>query len=268
MRILSQSEQIEYYLGKDKFKDRYFKPEIPNPYTLIPSSRAGEYADHASSTQHINLFYPDLEFKFNNLCYRSDFDFHVEELNSKKLILCLGCSDTFGLHVDNRNAWPTLLSNQLSEYTVLNLGVIGSCPDTVSRLLVKVSSVLTSIDSVCILWPHYGGREFVSKEYTGIVTNHNILDVPYENYWDFIDWKSDNYNLFKNVHLVDAVCKSKGIRLFDLDINRFDKKVPYDYSSPHYALGKESYIAIANYFRKKITNQPSLYSEIKNVGHS
>jgi hypothetical protein len=268
MRTLSQAEQIEYYLGKDKFKDRYFKPEIPNPYTIIPSERAKEYESYSSSTRNINAFYPNLEFQFNNLCYRSDFDFDVDELNTKRVILCLGCSDTFGLHVNYQSAWPSLLAGKLEDYTVLNLGVIGSCPDTVTRLLVKVASALTSIDSVCLLWPHYGGREFVSKEYTGIVTNHNLLDVPYENYWDFIDWKSDNYNLFKNYHLAKSICDSKNIRLFDLHINRFDKKVPYDYSSPHYALGRESYQAISNYFYKKILNKDSLYNEIKNVSNS
>lgn len=246
-----QIKKIEYYLGKDKFKDIYFKTEFPHAYQDIKNKEFT--VDFKSKTINLNRWYKDIPFTINNLGYRSDIDYTVDNLKGKKIILCLGCTDTFGIHLNNEETWPYLLKSMYPDHLVLNCGIIGASADTISRMLIKTLNINElDIDAVCIFWPHNNRREFVSKEYTKIITSFDVEDVPYDEYWDFIDWKSDNYNFFKNYHLCDSMCKSKNIKFYDLLINRFDKKVPYDYKGKFYALGPYSHIAIANYFSKNL----------------
>lgn len=259
---MNDVEKIEYYLGKDSFKDRYFKTkEFP-----LAAGEITTTVDHThiSETVHINSWYPNIEFAFNNVGYRSSFDYTFESLKDKKVILCMGCTDTVGLHHDVGNIWPSLIHSN-DDYVVLNCGVIGAGADTVTRLAVSIVGGLgDAVKHICVLWPHNNRREFVSKQYTRMVTSHDVLAVPYEDYWDFIDWKSDNYNLHKNTHLIRNLCAANQIQLHDLNINRFDKKVPFDYSTRFFALGTNSHIAIANYFNRKIEGMPSLFEEKKN----
>ena len=140
---------------------------------------------------------------------------------------------------------------------------MGAANDTVARILIQLTQVLSSeIKYACILWPHPNRREFVSKEYTKIVTTHDKTDIPYEEYWDFIDWKSNNYNHFKNYHLIKNLCLLHNIKLLDLEIDRFDKKVPFDHAGKYFALGEKSHIAIANYYEKLIKGVPSLFEQL------
>lgn len=257
---MNDIEKIEYYLGKDQYKDKFFRSEIPEAYADIKSNEL-KLEEYKSKILNLNQWYPDIEFKLNNLGYRSNFDYSVDELKDKKIVACFGCTDTFGMNLNYSDIWPTILSNEIKDFTVLNLGIIGASADTVSRILIKLSGVL-ELSHVCILWPHNNRREFVSKEYTGIITTHNKMDVPYEDYWDFIDWKSDNYNFFKNLHLCKNLCENKNINFNDLTINRFDKKVPFDYKGNYYALGVNSHRAIANYFSKKILGKKSLFEDV------
>ena len=256
-------EKIEYYLGKDEFKDKYFKSEFPPAYQDIFSKQI-KPEEYRSAVLKINQWCPDITFAFNNLGYRSNFDYSIEKFKNKKLILCLGCTDTFGLQLNYKDIWPTNLSEQMPDHVVLNMGIIGGSCDTISRVLVKITQVLgEEITAVCVLWPHNNRREFVSKEFTGIITSHDGEIIPYEDYWDFIDWKSDNYNIFKNKHLVTNIAKANNFSLFDLTINRFDKRVPFDFAGKYYALGPNSHHAISNYFYKKIMGLPSVFENGK-----
>ena len=262
---MSDVEKIEYYLGKDRFKDIFFKAEFPFSFQDIAAVGT---IDKSSLSKRLNLngWYPDITYDINNKGYRSHFDFDLESLKGKDIIICLGCTDTFGMNVYYEQAWPTILGKKLENYTVLNCGVIGASADTVARLFTKISQVLSDeIKHVCILWPHNNRREFVSKEYTRIITNFDQADTPFDEYFDFIDWKADNHNYFKNKHFVENIAKANNIKLLDIVINRFDKKVPYDYAGLFKALGPNSHQALANYFYKKILNLPSLYEETKNV---
>lgn len=262
---LSQAEKIEYYLGKDSFKDIYFKPEFPHAYEIPTTSQTKE--NTTSTTQYFNKRWkPELKFRMNNLGYRCDKDFSVETLRGKKLILCFGCTDTVGMHDELENLWPHLLSTKIDEtYEVLNLGIIGASRDTIARVFTSISGVLSDeIKYVCILWPHPNRREIVSKEFTRIVCSHDKLMIPHDEYWDFIDWKSNNYNMLKNKHLVKNICNFNNIKLLDLELERFDKKVPYDYNGEFFALGPMTHQALASYFAKMINGEQSLFHQIKN----
>lgn len=263
---LSQSELIEYYLGKDRFKDKYFKPEFPSAYEISPSRFDKD--DFKSKIFYLNPREPNMEFKINNLGYRSDIDYSIERFQDKNLVLCFGCTDTFGMQLDISATWPSLLGKKIHGYEVLNLGIIGATRDTIARTFTKISQVLSKeIKYVCILWPHPGRREFVSKEFTQTIYAGDWYTIPYEEYWNFIDWKSNNYNHFKNYHLIKNICKANSIELLDIELERFDKKVGYDFLGPFFALGKSTHIALSDYFSKKINQVPSLF-EVMNYGNN
>lgn len=261
---MTETEKIEYYLGKDRFKDIYFKSEFPDAYQDIRAIGI-DPEEYKSSVKYINTVWPDMEFKFNNKGYRSNWDYHLEELTTKNnIILCLGCTDTFGMNIHYDDLWTTKLQNKATDKTVMNCGIIGASSDTIHRVLTKILSTLpTQITDICLLWPHSTRREFVSKTFTHILKSSDYNHIPMEDYWSYMDWRSDNYNFFKNYHAVKALCDFKNIPLHDLNINRFDKKVPYDYSSPFFAFGPNSHTAISEYYYKKITGQPSLFEEKK-----
>jgi hypothetical protein len=263
---LSDTELIEYYLGKDQFKDQYFSTStFPAAYGEISTENITIEKLKSEWVTTLNRWYPDIKFNFNNLGYRDDRDYSVEEFKNKKLIICFGCTDTVGRQLVKEKTWTHILSQKFTEYEVLNLGIIGASRDTISRILIQLTQVLgDEIKYACILWPHLNRREFVSKEFTKIITSHDRLDLPFEEYWDFIDWKSNNYNHFKNYHLIKNLCTVHDITLLDLELNRFDKKVPFDYLGKYFALGENSHVAIANYYEKLINGKPSLFEKIKN----
>ena len=83
---LTPIEQIEYYLGKDKFKDKFFKPEFPFAYQDIHSAHLTP--EKLKSTRlHINSWYKDIPFDFNNLGYRSHFDFNLDDIERMMSII-------------------------------------------------------------------------------------------------------------------------------------------------------------------------------------
>lgn len=265
---LSDVEKIEYYLGKDSYRDIYFGKKFPAAYDKINVGHvAGDKAtvDQLPNTvQRLNAYEPEITYAFNNLSYRSDFDYHVDDLLKREVIVCLGDTDTFGMALKKEDTWVDFIARNNPDKAVLNCGIIGAAPDTVSRVMVGiVNAIGPAIKGICILWPHTNRREFVSKLFTGIVGGTNRVYVPFEDYWDFIDWKSDNHNYFRNKHLTDNLAKANGIPLFDLLVNRFDDKVPFDYGTKFYALGKKSHAALGQYFHKKLNGLPSLYEEKK-----
>jgi hypothetical protein len=121
----------------------------------------------------------------------------------------------------------------------------------------------SAVKHVCVLWPVPSLREFVSKKFQSGV--HTMSDlVPYTNWWDHIDWVSNNYNYQKNRILLEQTAANNGAKYHDLIINRYDKnnKVTYNTIGIFTELTAESHLAIANYFLRKIHNQPSLYTEL------
>jgi hypothetical protein len=123
-----------------------------------------------------------------------------------------------------------------------------------------------AVKHVCALWPVLSLREFVSKKFKcGI---HNISTyLPYEDWWDHIDWVSNNYNYQKNKIMLEQTVLSAGAKYHDLIINRQDKNTPTTYTSiqggEFTELSTESHAAVAQYFIRKIKNQPSLFQTLQ-----
>jgi hypothetical protein len=207
-----------------------------------------------------------IEYKLNNLGYRSNFDYNLEELKEKKVIICLGDSDVFGAFNPVDVIWPSRLQDQLSDITVLNFGIRGISGDGMTRIGVRaIEALKSSIVAVCVHWPPPSLREFVSKDFKCGVHTHRNYYLPYDDWWKHIDWHSNNYNYYKNQLLLSSVCKKYSIPYYDLLINKDDPTVPYDVCryTVYDSFGPATHTATANYFYKKITNQPSLFQSLQ-----
>ncbi len=257
---MTAEEQIEYYLGKDRLPNVHWKAIIP-PMWGIPVRQDPSRTEQIKNTT-INDKFNQVEYQFNNLGYRSSFDY-TADLKTKDIILLVGCSDAFGQLVEYNKSYASLIQDNVGkDYTVVSVAIAGASPDAATR--VGTQSILylqSAVKHVCMLWPVFSLREFVSKEFRcGVHTLNNHI-VPYKDWWDHIDWVSNNYNYQKNKILIESICQANKIEYHDLIINSDDAKIPYDllHFGPYTALGETSHQAIADYFIKKIRHEPSLF---------
>jgi hypothetical protein len=262
---LTTVEKIEYYLGKDRLPNLHWQAEIP-PSWQIPVRR-GDVNNFCNPSIAGKSYHADgCVYTFNKLGYRSDFEYHVSVLKKKNVVLLLGDSDTFARRISFDDMYSTKL-RQLTNYYVINLGIAGISADGMVRVGAQTIQALGSaVKHVCVLWPVPSMREFVSKKYSYNV--HNFSDLtPYPDWWDHIDWVSNNYNYQKNRLLIQQITQNYGAQYHDLFINRHAKNTPIGYISDptnvFIELDNTSHTAIANYFFRKINNQPSLFEQLK-----
>lgn len=252
-------ENIEYFLGKDRLKNLYFDKQIPAAWDIPPRLSNTLSIKNSNTT---GFFRGDSNtYYYNNLGYRSNIDYTLDFLSDKRIILCLGDSDTFGVGVEYNQTWPVLVQHQ-SDTVVMNVSVPGISNDGLARIGTKTIQALgAQIDAVLIHYPPMSLREFVSKKYKGGVHTHRNYNLPYTDWWDHIDWQSNNYNFNKNKVLLESICAQYNIQYFDLYINKEDSKVPFDFVEygVYSSIGPHTHSAIANYFIKKLNNEPSLF---------
>lgn len=251
---------IEYFLGKTHHKNVYFTGEIP------PAWEFESY--HIKLKNHANTVISPIResYTINNLGYHSTFDYDDTLLTTSN-ILCLGDSNTFGLLLNSNLLWTSKLQELLPDTRVLNFGLPGGSSDTVSRIGTNAVLKLTStVRAVVVVWPPYLRREFASNKFHGLVykTPQNNETLPYPEYWEFIDWRANSYNFYKNKLLLSSICKANNVPFYDLEIDYSDKLIVDDmiksYGKEEYTtFGFDTHQSIADYFYKKITNQPSLF---------
>jgi hypothetical protein len=256
-------ETIEYYLGKDKVKNLFFKEEIPFTSFILPRL----IDDTSRFTFNNTIEFYGNTYTINNLGYRSNIDYTKDTLKNKSIILCLGDSDVFGFNTPFNEIWTSKLQNQIGDSSfVMNMGIRGISNDALARVgVASINYLQTQIQAVCIQYAPMSLREFVSKKYQGGVHTHENYNLPYRDWWDHIDWQSNNYNFNKNKLLLESTCARYNIPYYDLYLNKNDTKVPLDYTafSWYTSIGPCTHTAIANYFYKKINNKPSLFQEMQ-----
>lgn len=264
---LTLAEKIEYYLGKDHLPNLHWKSELPKMWDISARQnthihRCKEQIAHAVLNDPVT----NTEYRFNNLGYRSNFDY-TDDLKNKKVILMLGCSDTFGRFVEYDKTYSYLLQQAMgNDYMVCNLGVPGGSPDQSVRIGCQMIGYLRSAVTHCsIFWPGFSLREFVSKKFCAGTYLADKDAVPYADWWDHIDWVSNNYNYQKNRLLIQSMCSANNTVYSDLIVNREDTRVPFDFmqNGTETVFGEQSHRAIAEYFYKKFVNQPSLYEQLQ-----
>ena len=260
---MATEDQIEQALGRDRFPNLHWNAEIPAAWSII--SRPDIPLCKPTMANSVITLNEGVQYKFNNLGYRSTFNYDLAELKDKNIVLLLGDSDTVGRGVVAEDMYATKIGNQLLDFCVLNLGVASISSDGMARIGVQTILALGSaVKHVCVLWPIPSNREFVSKKFASgihVASNH----LPYADWYDHIDWVSNNYNYQKNRILLEQTTKAAGAQYHDLLVNRYDKSSPITYNlirSPGSNVKKEtiftefspeSHTAIANYFVKKIT---------------
>jgi hypothetical protein len=259
---MSIVENIEYYLGKDRLKNLYFNADIPSAWDIPARILNPAPIVKVSSVGFFKGFNDTVAYYYNNLGYRSNFDYIKEELVDKPVIICLGDSDTFGIGVEYEKIWPNLLD---TDAVVLNLSIPGIALDGLARIAVQTLQALNNVEAVLMHYPPMSLREFVSKKYKGGVHTHRNYNLPYKDWWEHIDWQSNNYNFNKNRLLLESASVSHGAKYFDLYTNREDKKVPYDWEEygVYASIGPHTHQAIANYFNRKLKGQPSLFQTLQ-----
>lgn len=270
---LTPVEKIEYSLGKDRLPNLHWKSEIPPSWYIPTRYKESKLCNPNMANSEIRLR-EGIVYKFNNLGYRSDFDYHVEALKTKNIILMLGDSDTMGRGVEYPDVYSCRISESCRDYLILNLGIVALSADAMARIAAQsISALGSAVKHVCALWPVHSNREFVSKKF---LCGTNGIDsyVPYELWYDHIDWVSNNYNYQKNHLLLKLATQSVGAKYHELMINRYDKNSNISYqtvSSPATEYSKEfifteftpdTHQAVANYFIRQINSCPSLYQEI------
>lgn len=270
---LSVTEQIEYYLGKDRLPNVHWRPEIPASWAI--ATRPGIKLCNAEMSNAVVVLDEGIPYKFNNLGYRSAFDYDVEFLKTQNVILLLGDSDTMGRGVKYHDMYASKILKDATDYCVLNLGIASASGDAMTRVGIQTMLALTTaVKHVCTLWPILSNREFVSKKFTS-GTHTASTHVPYVDWYDHIDWVSNNYNYQKNHIMLMQTAQSFGAQYHELIINRYDKNSNISYQtvrSPATETAKEtefteftpeSHTAIANYYLRKINNEPSLYQQMQ-----
>jgi hypothetical protein len=265
---LSPTERIEYYLGKDRFRDRFWQNSLPRQWD-IPARGNNKY--QFFTPQAGNSVFTDkrdlgTEYRINDYGYRNHYDFGDLDLDGQKVIACFGCSNVYGSCVDYEDIWTTLLQKQLGdEYLVMNFGVPSLSNDGIARIGYRAMMALSGhVAAACVLWAPSSLREFVTKKFQSGV---HILDnnhLPFDDWWEHIDWVSNNYNYGKNRALLESTSAAIGCDFVDLMINLDDKKYQFDLIEfgNYHAIGKNTHRAMADWYYKKLKRIPSLYEEI------
>jgi hypothetical protein len=258
-------DQIEYCLGKDSLPNLFWKPAIPNAWDIV--TRKG--IQLTGPTVHDTVLEQfGISYKFNNLGYRSNFDYNVEDLKTKELVLVLGDSDGLGRGVEFDSIFSSIIQQNV-DYTVVNLSVPSLSADGLARIASNsIHALGPAVKHVCVLWPGMSTREFVSKKFQGgIYTEAN--ETPYADWWDHIDWVNNNYNFQKNKTLLAAVVANSSAQFHDLLLNREANRVDGMFTKlPSLnlrltQLTRESHAAVGRYFIRKIHNKKSYYHECK-----
>lgn len=264
LATLPVAEQIEYRLGKDRYKNLFFSANLPEARDIASSQEHFTGSYKWSDCKNTTITHDNIEYQFNNLGYRSHYDYHADELKTKQNILCLGDSDVFGPYKHYNELWTSILQTRMPEYNIINMGMPFWAADTIVRHAVStIKELKNSIASVCVIWPLEHRREIVSKTFKRIVVNSSPTDIPYEDYWDHIDWVSNNYNYFKNKELLEAICGAYNIECIDLLAIEIGKNKVV--TTEKFGRGPDAttHQAWANWFYKKLMHQPSLYESMK-----
>lgn len=139
-----------------------------------------------------------VDYKFNDYGYRASFDY--EPLLDSEKIVCIGCSFTEGVGLNENETWPYLLSDKIG-LPYLNLGIAGGSDGYV---IWQIQNVLDNIQSknIFVLSPP-SGRFF------------ELTDLEFENKqsWD-VESPTKTYSNFYqlNQFILKSVCDRYNIK--------------------------------------------------------
>lgn len=122
-----------------------------------------------------------ITYTYNRYGYRTP-DFELN--NGKRNILCLGCSHTEGVGLNEQYTWPSVMKTYFSEKNVYNLGVGGTSGDFAVRLLYNIVNMFDP-EVVFLLWPPANRIELITNR-SGIQTL-SVSTIQHPDQMDFLD---------------------------------------------------------------------------------
>lgn len=138
-----------------------------------------------------------IDYKFNDYGYRASFNY--EDLLDTKKIICIGCSFTEGVGLDETETWPYLLSKKIG-LPYINLGIASGSQGYV---VWQIMNVLKNIqkDNIFVLSPPSGRFfELTDTEFENKQSWH--VETPQKTYSNFYDL---------NDFMVSSICKAYNI---------------------------------------------------------
>lgn len=175
-----------------------------------------------------------VEYKFNDFGYRASINYR--DLLKQPKIVCIGCSFTEGVGLNENEIWPYLLSQKIG-LPFFNLGITNGSPGYV---MWQIQNVLKKIqkDNIFVLKPP-PGRIF------------DLRDDEFDNVqsWNYEKPGKSYGRLYKlNEFMLESVCNKYGIRYLNSTDYGDNWKKACD--GQHY--GKEYQEMITNEFLKLI----------------
>ena len=175
-----------------------------------------------------------VEYKFNDFGYRSSTNYR--DLLKQRKIVCLGCSFTEGVGLDEDETWPYLLSQKIG-LPFFNLGMV--CGSQ-GYIMWQIQNVLDKIqtDNIFVLKPP-PGRIF------------ELRDDSFDNIqsWNYEKPGKSYGRLYKlNDFMLDSVCNTH--RISYLSSTDYGDKWEKAKDGHHY--GKDYQEMIANEFYKNM----------------
>lgn len=164
-------------------------------------------------------------YKMNEDGYRSRSLKEKSDFN----ILCLGCSWTMGVGVNDKDSWPTIISNMMQEKigkecAVFNYSMYGISPSFISKILYKITQSEFIPDLLLIMWPGFSRRDYLNdlgefKKIGGFRYAHEN-DVVWKNNPEdllFIELRNDNQDsmiFWETYKLSEMISKFYNIKTY------------------------------------------------------
>ena len=175
-----------------------------------------------------------IEYRINKWGFRGD---EIEDLTENP-ILCLGCSNTFGIGIHEHWTWPAQLKEAIDVPTV-NLGVPGGSLDTCVRLASYWTPILEPQAIIVLIppgvrreiWLDRSGPNHLPEELVGDNTEFHGDEGWWYQYGINKNWNDDFDLLFtspqemlinetKNMWALRGLANHFGARFWQLDITR------------------------------------------------
>ena len=171
-----------------------------------------------------------ITYYINEWGYRIPTNEDLED--SRDIIACFGCSQTFGVGVKYEETWPFYLEQKLNKkYQTKNYGISGASADMIARNIHNYLLDHTP-KAICCLLPDMYRRELYDSTFAEYPRNYirshdetekNIIKFCKDYDMNVLDFRAykrlseeDNsaYNFVKNVKFIEAVTKASSVPVF------------------------------------------------------
>ena len=197
------------------------------------------------------------------------------EKTKKKTIGVFGDSCTFGVGVDEKDIYTSLLKNYLPDYDILNFGMVGSSIDNIVKCY-SVAERLIGFDKALFLLPDYSRFCWPQYEkewqHTNMIIGSGLDETNQDhmnyirNYWEeleihrtinYLNWLNDISNINDSIisvwswsketnHIIRKTLPKESVALID------PKEVEIDHARDHQHPGPKSHKQIADYWWEQL----------------